>query len=176
MSLKNMETGQTATPLAMLQEMNEQDRQHIKTDLLKEALAISNEKCNKLIEMQNKLIEEMRADMAATEYSLTTTVDKAVREIKMETAKTEKLNVSIGIQVKKAVSTSVNDMKAEMLINVRETLSKTQEEIRKTEKKWNSYGRISVLRADFANSCCGLHLHCLSYRRSYLQFHCFEHN
>ena len=46
MSLKNMETGQTATPLAMLQEMNEQDRQHIKTDLLKEALAISNEKCS----------------------------------------------------------------------------------------------------------------------------------
>ena len=28
MSLKNMETGQTATPLTMLQEMNEQDRQH----------------------------------------------------------------------------------------------------------------------------------------------------
>ena len=66
---------------------------------------------------------------------LTTTVDKAVREIKTETAKTEKLNESIGIQVKKAVSTSVNDMKAEMLINVRETLSKTQEEIRKTEKE-----------------------------------------
>ena len=135
MSLKNMETGQTATPLAMLQEMNEQDRQHIKTDLLKEALAISNEKCNKLIETQNKLIEEMRADMAATEYDLTTTVDKAVREIKTETAKTEKLNESIGIQVKKAVSTSVNEMKAEMLINVRDTLSKTQEEIRKTEKE-----------------------------------------
>ena len=121
MSLKNMETGQTATPLTMLQEMNEQDRQHIKTDLLKEALAISNEKCNKLIEMQNKLIEEMRANMAVTEYDLTTTVDKAVREIKTETAKTEKLNESIGIQVKKAVSTSVNDMKAEMLINVRDT-------------------------------------------------------
>lgn len=120
-----METGQTATPLTMLQEMNEQDRQHIKTDLLKEALAISNEKCNKLIETQNKLIEEMRADMAVTEYDLTTTVDKAVREIKMETAKTEKLNESIGIQVKKAVSTSVNDMKVEMIINVRETLSKT---------------------------------------------------
>ena len=73
--------------------------------------------------------------MSATEYSLTTTVDKAVREIKTETAKTEKLNESIGIQVKKAVSTSVNDMKAEMLINVRDTLSKTQEEIRKTEKE-----------------------------------------
>ena len=101
----------------------------------KEALAISNEKCNKLIEMQNKLIEEMRANMAVTEYDLTTTVDKAVREIKTETAKTEKLNESIGIQVKKAVSTSVNEMKAEMLINVRDTLSKTQEEIRKTEKE-----------------------------------------
>ena len=99
------------------------------------SVVISNEKCNKLIETQNKLIEEMRADMAVTEYDLTTTVDKAVREIKTETAKTEKLNESIGIQVKKAVSTSVNDMKAEMIINVRETLSKTQEEIRKTEKE-----------------------------------------
>ena len=39
------------------------------------------------------------------------------------------------IEVKKAVSTSVNDMKVEMIINVRETLSKTQEEIRKTEKE-----------------------------------------
>lgn len=135
MSLKNMETGQTATPLTMLQEMNEQDRQHIKIDLLKEALAISNEKCNKLIEQQNRLVEEIRSDIAVTEYNLKTTVNKAVREIKTETEKTEKLNESIGIQVKKAVSTSVNDMKAEMLINVRETLSKTQEEIRKTEKE-----------------------------------------
>lgn len=135
MSLKNMETGQTATPLMMLQEMNEQDRQYIKTDLLKEALVISNEKCNKLIEQQNRLVEEIRSDIAATEYSLTTTVDKAVREIKTETAKTEKLNESIGIQVKKAVSISVNDMKAEMLINMRDTLSKMQEEIRKTEKE-----------------------------------------
>ena len=135
MSLKNMEKGQTATPLTMLQEMNEQDRQHIKIDLLKEALAISNEKCNKLIEQQNRLVEEIRSDIAVTEYNLKTTVNKAVREIKTETERTEKLNESIGIQVKKAVSTSVNDMKAEMLINVRETLSKTQEEIRKTEKE-----------------------------------------
>ena len=39
--------------------MNEQDRQHIKTDLLKEALAISNEKCNNLIRQQTLLIEDL---------------------------------------------------------------------------------------------------------------------
>ena len=103
----------------------------------------------KYIDVQNLFIDEdysaqfketaarfgKYTDYDERKYGLTTTVDKAVREIKTETAKTEKLNESIGIQVKKAVSTSVNDMKVEMIINVRETLSKTQEEIRKTEKE-----------------------------------------
>ena len=38
------------------------------------------------------------------------------------------------MQVRKAVLTSANDMKAEMLLSVKETLSKTQEEIKQTEK------------------------------------------
>ena len=135
MALPNLKTGQQSKPLSELQRINEERRQQTENGLLKEALAISNEKCKKLIEQQNRLIEDIRSDIAVTEYNLTSTVNKAVREIKTETAKTEKLNESIGIQVKKAVSTSVNDMKAEMLINVRETLSKTQEEIRKTEKE-----------------------------------------
>ena len=117
-----------------LQEMNEKDKKDIQTALLKEALAISNERSNSLIERQNKLIEGMRSDIAMTEFELTETTEKAVREIKATAAKTERLNESIAMQVKKAVSTSANDMKAEMLLSVKETLSKTQEEIRKTEK------------------------------------------
>ena len=117
-----------------LQEMNEKDKQDIQTALLKEALAISNEKSNSLIEQQNKLIKEIRSDIAATEFTLTRTTDKAVRAMREETEKTEKLNASIAAQVRKAVSTSANDMKAEILLSVKETLSKTQEEIRKTEK------------------------------------------
>ena len=118
-----------------LQEINEKDKQDIQTALLKEALAISNEKSNSLIEQQNKLIKEIRSDIAATEFTLTRTTDKAVRAMREETEKTEKLNASIAAQVRKAVSTSANELKAEILSSVDEALSKTREEMRKTEKE-----------------------------------------
>ena len=134
MSLPNIKTGQTATPLQQLQEINEERRLQTEIGLLKEALAISNERSNSLIEQQNKLIEGMRSDIAMTEFELTETTEKAVREIKATAAKTERLNENIAMQVRKAVLTSANDMKAEMLLSVKETLSKTQEEIKQTEK------------------------------------------
>ena len=134
MALPNIKTGQPATPLQQLQEINEERRQQTENGLLKEALAISNERSNSLIERQNKLIEGMRSDIAMTAFELTETTEKAVREIKATAAKTERLNENIAMQVRKAVSTSANDMKAEILLSVKETLSKTQEEIRKTEK------------------------------------------
>ena len=134
MALPNIKTGQTATPLQQLQEINEERRLQTENGLLKEALAISNERSNSLIEQQNKLIEGMRSDIAMTEFELTETTEKAVREIKATAAKTERLNENIAMQVGKAVLTSANDMKAEMLLSVKETLSKTQEEIKQTEK------------------------------------------
>ena len=134
MALKNLETGQAATPLEKLQKINEVRRAETENGLLKEALAISNERSNSLIEQQNKLIEGMRSDIAMTEFELTETTEKAVREIKATAAKTERLNENIAMQVRKAVLTSANDMKAEMLLSVKETLSKTQEEIKQTEK------------------------------------------
>ena len=117
-----------------LQEMNEKDKKDIQTALLKEALAISNERSNSLIEQQNKLIEGMRSDIAMAEFELTETTEKAVRDIKTSAAKTERLNENIAMQVRKAVLTSANDMKAEVLLSVKETLSKTQEEIKQTAK------------------------------------------
>ena len=134
MALPNLKTGQTATPLQQLQEINEERRQQTENGLLKEALAISSERSNSLIEQQNKLIEGMRSDIAMTEFELTETTEKAVREIKATAAKTERLNENIAMQVRKAVLTSANELKAEVLSSVKETLSKTQEEIKKTEK------------------------------------------
>ena len=132
--MERKDTGETPAPIMRLQEMNEKDKKDIQTALLKEALAISNERSNSLIERQNKLIEGMRSDIAMTEFELTETTEKAVREIKATAAKTERLNENIAMQVRKAVLTSANDMKAEMLLSVKETLSKTQEEIKQTEK------------------------------------------
>lgn len=118
-----------------LQEMNEKDKQEIQTALLKEALAISNERSNSLIERQNKLIEGMRSDIAMTAFELTETTEKAVREIKATAAKTERLNENIAMQVRKAVSTSANDMKAEILASADKALTETREELKKTEKQ-----------------------------------------
>lgn len=103
MALPNLKTGQTATPLQQLQEINEERRQQTENGLLKEALAISNERSNSLIEQQNKLIEGMRSDIAMTKFELTETTEKAVREIKATAAKTERLNENIAMQVGKAV-------------------------------------------------------------------------
>lgn len=118
-----------------LQEMNEKDKQEIQTALLKEALAISNERSNSLIERQNKLIEGMRSDIAITEFELTETTEKAVREIKATAAKTERLNESIAMQVRKAVLTSANELKAEILASTDKALTETREEMKKTEKQ-----------------------------------------
>ena len=57
-----------------------------------------------------------------------------MREIKATAAKTERLNENIAMQVRKAVLTSANELKAEVLLSVKETLSKTQEEIKQTAK------------------------------------------
>ena len=135
MSLKNLETGQAATPLEKLQKINEVRRAETENGLLKEALAISNERSNSLIEQQNKLIEGMRSDIAMTEFELTETTEKAVREIKATAAKTERLNESIAMQVRKAVLTSANELKAEILASTDKALTETREELKKTEKQ-----------------------------------------
>ena len=135
MSLKNLETGQAATPLEKLQKINEVRRTETENGLLKEALAISNERSNSLIEQQNKLIEGMRSDIAMTEFELTETTEKAVREIKATAAKTERLNESIAMQVRKAVLTSANELKAEILASADKALTETREELKKTEKQ-----------------------------------------
>ena len=135
MALPNIKTGQTATPLQQLQEINEERRQQTENGLLKEALAISNERSNSLIEQQNKLIEGMRSDIAMTEFELTETTEKAVREIKATAAKSERLNESIEAQVRKAVLTSANELKAEILASADKALTETREELKKTEKQ-----------------------------------------
>ena len=59
MALPNLKTGQTATPLEQLKQINEERRQQTENGLLKEALVISNEKCNSLIERQNTLVKDL---------------------------------------------------------------------------------------------------------------------
>ena len=77
----------------------------------------------------------MRSDIAGIEYSLRKETEKAVREIKAERDKTEKLNESIVIKVEKAVGSSANDLKAELWSSVEEALKGGKEEMEKTKRE-----------------------------------------
>ena len=89
MALPNIKTGQTATPLQQLQEINEERRQQTENGLLKEALAISNERCNTLVSLQNTLIldltasvNEIKGDNSFYAKRLGESVQTAVREMR----------------------------------------------------------------------------------------------
>ena len=135
MSLQRTDTGETSQPLRELQEMNERTRQETENALLKEALAISNEKSNDLIKQQNKLIAELRADIAGTESSLTDSVDRAVKEMQAETSKTERMRFELNGEVKKTISATVCDMKAEILKNVDSALNETKTQLAEAAKE-----------------------------------------
>lgn len=135
MSLQRTDTGETSQPLRELQELNERTRQETENALLKEALAISNEKSNDLIRQQNKLIAELRADIAATEYSLTDNVNRAVKEMQAEASRTERMRFELNGEVRKTISATVCDMKAEILKNVDSALAETKTELTATAKE-----------------------------------------
>ena len=67
MSLNRIDTGEAAKPLAQLQELNESKKTDLESSLLKEALAISNDKCNSLIDKQNTLIKDWTTKVRALE-------------------------------------------------------------------------------------------------------------
>ena len=96
---------------------------------------MSHEKSNNLIERQNKLVAELRSDIAATEYSLTDTVNRAVKEIQAETSKTERMRYELNGEIRKTISITVCDMKAEILKSVDSALAETKKELTATAKE-----------------------------------------
>lgn len=64
MSLVRTDTGEAATPLSQLQEMNKEKKADLENSLLKEALMISNENCNKLIQRQNTLVADLTTQVS----------------------------------------------------------------------------------------------------------------
>lgn len=135
MPLQRTDTGGTPAPLIQLQEINESKKQDLENSLLREALAISNGKSNELIRQQNRLIEDLQKSVALTQLALTDTADRAIAEMKIAAAKTERLHGEIAAQVRKAVSISANELKAEIVTSANEAISKTKTEMERTEKE-----------------------------------------
>ena len=142
MSLKNLETGQAATPLEQLQKINEIRRAETENGLLKEALAISNEKCNGLIGKQNMLIADLTTSVNVIESSndyyvkkLRESVQSAVKEICEITQDERKFKAEVSQSIKSEIGRTVADAKAHALEQVDETLSEIKEQLKSTAKE-----------------------------------------
>lgn len=142
MSLKNLETGQAATPLEQLQKINEIRRAETENGLLKEALAISNEKCNGLISKQNTLIADLTTSVNVIESNndyyvkkLRESVQSAVKEICEITQDERKFKAEVSQSIKSEIGRTVADAKAHALEQVDETLSEIKEQLKTTAKE-----------------------------------------
>ena len=142
MSLKNLETGKTATPLEQLQKLNEIRRAETENGLLKEALAISNEKCNGLISKQNMLIadlttsvNEIKSDNSFYLKRQSENVQSAVKEIREITQDERKFKAEVSQTIKSEIGRTVADAKAHVLEQVDETLSEIKEQLKTTAKE-----------------------------------------
>ena len=142
MALPNLKTGQTATPLQQLQEINEERRQQTENGLLKEALAISNEKCNSLIERQNTLVKdltenvnEIKSDNSFYAKRLGESVQTAVREMRGITQAERQFKKEVSQTIKSEIALSVNEAKCYALQQVDETLTEVREQLKSTAKE-----------------------------------------
>ena len=142
MALPNLKTGQTATPLQQLQEINEERRQQTENGLLKEALAISDEKCNSLIERQNTLVKDLtenvnklKSDNSFYAKRLNENVQAAVREMRGITQDERQFKAEVSQTIKSEITISVNEAKDYALKQVDETLTEVREQLKSTAKE-----------------------------------------
>ena len=142
MSLKNLETGQAATPLQQLQEINEVRRAETENGLLKEALAISNERCNTLVSLQNTLIldltasvNEIKGDSGNYAKRLSENVQSAVREIREITQDERKFKAELSQTIKSEITQTVAEAKNYALEQVDETLDEVRQQLKATAQE-----------------------------------------
>ena len=142
MALPNLKTGQQSKPLSELQRINEERRQQTENGLLKEALAISNEKCNSLIERQNTLVKdltesvnEIKSDNSFYAKRLNENVQTAVREMRGITQDERQFKAEVSQTRKREIVISANEAKCYALQQVDKTLTEVREQLKSTAKE-----------------------------------------
>ena len=142
MALPNIKTGQTAAPLQQLQEINEERRQQTENGLLKEALAISNERCNTLVSLQNTLIldltenvNEIKNDNSFYAKKLSESMQSAVKEIREITQDERKFKAEVSQTIKSEITQTVAEAKNYALKQVDETLTEVREQLKATAQE-----------------------------------------
>ncbi len=124
MPLVNKETGTTATPLTAIDEIRSRsDRYREMTDnqLLREALATSNDKCNDLISRQNTLItvltEKVKNVSVGNEKNvndLKESVSNAIVAMKSLQDETRTLNKTIATETSQAIKRTTTTLESEL--------------------------------------------------------------
>lgn len=140
--MENLRTGQQSKPLSELQRINEERRQQTENGLLKEALAISNEKCNSLIERQNTLVKdltesvnEIKSDNGFYAKKLNESVQTAVREMRGITQDERQFKAEVSQTIKSEITRTVAEAKDYVLKQVDETLTEVREQLKSTAKE-----------------------------------------
>ena len=128
--------------MEQLQKINEIRRAETENGLLKEALAISNEKCNGLISKQNTLIADLTTSVNVIESNndyyvkkLNENVQSAVKEIREITQDERKFKAEVSQTIKSEIGRTVADAKAHALEQVDETLSEIKKQLKTTAKE-----------------------------------------
>ena len=123
--------------MEQLQKINEIRKAETENGLLKEALAISNEKCNGLISKQNMLIadlttsvNEIKSDNSFYLKRQSENVQSAVKEIREITQDERKFKTEVSQTIKSEIGRTVAEAKAHALEQVDETLSEIKEQLR----------------------------------------------
>lgn len=149
MSLNRIDTGEAAKPLAQLQELNESKKTDLESSLLKEALAISNDKCNSLIDKQNTLIKDLTTKVRALESEndynvnrLSESVSSAVKEIRSLQAETRSLNNRVATEtsqaIKRATTTLENELRKTIQTQSTEVFAEVKKELDESKKLLDS--------------------------------------
>ena len=134
MGLKRTDTGEAATPLLQLQEMNEEKKANLENSLLKEALAISNEKCNGLIDRQNTLVADLISQVERVKESndwheaqLESNTNRAIREIRQITESERTFKA----QVSREIAAAIRGTADEVTSYVKGQMDKSTQEVKK---------------------------------------------
>lgn len=145
MSLNRIDTGEAAKPLAQLQKLNESKKADLENSLLKEALAISNDKCNSLIDKQNTLIKDLTTKVRVLESEndynanrLSESVLSAVKEIRNLQAETRSLNNRVATEtsqaIKRTTTTLENELRKSIQTQSAEVFAEVKKELDESKK------------------------------------------
>lgn len=145
MPLPRIDTGETAKPLEVLKAQTDQAMEQAGNAALREALAISNDKCNSLIDRQNTLITDLTTTVKALESAnnsyesrLNERVSSAVSVIKDLQAETRSLNNRVATEasyaINRAVTTLENELRNTIAVQSQEVFAEVRKELDESKK------------------------------------------